>query len=83
MSTLKKQLAKVQNKTIKEVSMPGAYIAESENVNLAQDTRPGTRWSGYATITDGVKSTDRIDYFDVGIKVTYDDVGINRDMVVM
>ena len=61
-----------------EVSMPGAYIAESENVNLAQDTRPGTRWSGYATITDGVKSTDRIDYFDVGIKVTYDDVGIKQ-----
>ena len=60
-----------------EVSMPGAYIAESENVNLAQDTRPGTRWSGYATITDGVKSTDRINYFDVGIPVEGTSVGID------
>jgi hypothetical protein len=58
--------------------MPGAYIAESENVNLAQDTRPGTRWDGYNIITDGVKSTDRIDYFDVGVRVNYDDVGIKQ-----
>lgn len=44
------------------VSMPGAYIAESENYNLSYDNRPDARWGGF----DGINS-DRINYFDVGI----------------